>query len=281
MRLIIDTNQVDRIIATEPTNSFAPTLVVPLLVWSELLRSRDYGPRRAVALSCFDILFGVDIANLLDGFAWLPEKAISAIDPVVIPISETHDYLMRGFLSPTDDHFKRADELKRNADQFAEEVRQRSRAAAKKYNDMRSRGEKLNFVKWTTIEDAEALLLADENSHWAAATVAKVTQNDTRQIKAGSKASLHAAIMANPSVRLWTRVAITEAFGYDDCWRDQTLNTTPAGNDLTDVGITVNARPGDIILTAEKKLKRAIKHSDPESQFDVMTWDEYKTMRGV
>lgn len=279
MRLIIDTNQVDAILRTQPTNSIGPTLVIPPLVWSELMRSPHYGPKRANALTAYDILFGIDISTLLDEFAHLSEKQIRGVESVFRPTSDVHEFLMNGFTNPTAAHFKRADELKQEADEFAKEVIERAKKDAQKYNNMRSRGDQLDFVKWNTIEDAEALLLADENATWAAATLALVTDNDTKNTKAKSKASLHEAIMDNSSVRLWTRVAITMSFGYRACWTDETLNTTPAGNDLTDVSITAYARPGNAILTAEKKLKRAIRHSDPESKFEVMTWAEYVAMR--
>jgi hypothetical protein len=106
MRLVVDTNQVAAIAKTQPTNSLGPSLVMPPLVWAEVLRSSHYGPRRLRALRAYDILFGVDLPTVLDSLADMTEPEIRCLDPVLWTNSAQHQFLYDGFMNPKTRHFE-------------------------------------------------------------------------------------------------------------------------------------------------------------------------------
>ncbi len=279
MRLILDTNQVRHVVRTSPTNEFSPTFVLPPLVIAELARNSRNAAKDAKALAKYDLLFGADVIHFMNYLSLVPEETVSTSVPVYMPLTRSYQKLRKGFLRPTDKYRRRANQLKKEADQSAKEVLERAKRESLEHHKMRSRGERPKFVRWTTIEDAEAMLYPDVNSTWAQETLSMVTSEGQHPIKCQSEDTLWDAMRANHHVRLWMRVAITQFFGYRQVWRDKQLNVDPQGNDITDITLPLYARPGDVILTNDKKLKRSIKHSDPDGTVRVMTWEEYLQWR--
>lgn len=278
MRLVLDMNQVDHVVNSPPTNEFSPTFVLPALVWAEIARSGEFR-RRIDGLAKHDLLFGADVVHFLSALRLMTEVQVKSASPVYRTIGDAHEHLLADFIETSEPFRQRAAKFKEECDRSALELIERGRGYAAEHHKLKSQGKTLEFVKWSTIDDAEAILLADYDATWARETLNLITDNGQQPIAAKSEASLFQAIMAHPSIRLWMRVCITQSFGYYHCWTDQLLNSQPNGNDVTDITLPLYARPGDVILTNDQKLKRTVAHCDMEGPIRVMTWRGYQEWR--
>jgi hypothetical protein len=91
MRFIVDSNQTDPIRFTHKKleRSLYPTLVIPYLVWTELLEGPESEKRRR-ALQKFPLLFGMEIGTVFDELARQSEDQIRTFVPIYSNRSPVH-----------------------------------------------------------------------------------------------------------------------------------------------------------------------------------------------
>ena len=100
MRLIIDTNQANRVPATLPAG-FAGLTLSPFLLAEVLLRSRRPRIETLALLSRHDIRISMQPAEMLDLLAPLDANAITELTPFPVPNSEL-DQLSQRLLNEAD-----------------------------------------------------------------------------------------------------------------------------------------------------------------------------------
>lgn len=283
MRLIVDTNQADDFRRDSAPADVRPTLVVPPLTWAEILLAPKQEDQRK-AMANYDLRYGMDPPTIFAELARLPEVDIRTFDPVFRPDSDRHAKQLQGFCNPSDEHFKRARQLKQWAEDDTGRVIDWLAKNRKKVRDAqataKSLGETVELVKWATITEADKRLFLCDGAPYRKWLIQQITEDDAgngRCIQAASEETLFRAAWDNPAIRHFLRLRATIALGYAECWTNKKLNVPPARrrNDEPDSMLPLFAANGDVILTRDKKLERAIRYADPENRIKISTWPSW------
>jgi hypothetical protein len=262
MRLIVDANQADpiRFSYKRLPAKCRPTLVIPYRIWGELLIGSDADKRRR-ALAKFPLLYGMDMAAIFDELAQRSEDRIRSFVPIYRQGSLEHERLHKTFLHPTHDQVRLAYELKADGEMSRQRVSVNLPQLRKKQKDQanaaKSRGETLEYEEWRNIEDA--------------------THHLPRPIAAKSGDTMFDAVWDNPILRRFLRLQAMVCLGYaQNVWENPELNRTvkKKTDDVPDVSLTLYARDGDAILTADG-IKERMKLADVEKRVEVMAWDAW------
>lgn len=279
MKLIIDTNQAAPIIHHSESLG-DPTIVIPPLVWAEIVLSPDHRrEERLDGLAKQDILFGMDIPFVYQRLAVLAESEITTFEPIFSQNSNEHEALSHGFGNPSADAIQRAKYLRESASADASNLAARLRSYRKQYRDAKSRNEDIVAeTPFRDISEAEQRLIWRNNSPVGKALWTGVSDNGTREVQVDCPVAFCRAAFANCFLIRFFRLAITFDLGYCNLWEDEQLNCidlTENRNDFTDIALPLYARDGDVILTADGYLRRAIRHTDPDQELSIQTVEEY------
>jgi hypothetical protein len=291
MRLIVDSNQADPIRYSYkqlPTNS-RPTLVIPHLVWVELLYSRDADKRRR-ALGKFPLMFGMDMPCIIEELGNRSEDAIRSFVPIHREDSTVHHRFLDTFQHPTRGQLKLADELKADAEKYRQKIITCTPLLHKKHKDQdnaaKSRGETLEYVEWHTIRDGTQNLFLNEDAPyrlWLIELVATDADGRPRSFAAKSCNAMFDAVWDNPMLRRFLQLQALVKLGYaQKVWEEPKLNRQikKHNDDGPDTSLVLYARNGDTILTADN-IQERIRHVDVENCINVTTWAAWLATRPV
>jgi hypothetical protein len=234
MRLIVDTNQADRVRFSykDLPREHRPTLVMPPLVWAELVLGYGNDARRR-ALAKFDLRFGMDMGTVYDELAQMDEEQIRQFIPIRNDGQEVHSQVLFNFEYPTQRHRTFAQKIRddaiRQRDPFGpylQEVRKRNQDAVAL---AKQRGESgPEFVEWANIALAEPTLFTSEDApfrRWFLQEVTTDYEGRPRGIRCQSELSLFEAVWDNLLFRRFLRAIAIVNFGYaGGVWGDQQLN---------------------------------------------------------
>jgi len=280
MRCILDTNQAAAV-AAAPLEAVRPTIVIPPLVWAEVLYAPEVHYRKRLeGILRYNLEFGMDWDDVWDRIADLTESAIRDFVPVFPRSGPEYNLLHFGFENPTPMHIHRAKQLKSDALQHKEDLSTRLQHHTKEYRDAKSRREQeLSVATFNDMEDADSRLIAAENSAVRRSIENEVTRNGTRSIRAASCASMVDAVLDNPIFRRFFRMVIAYDLCYANCWLDKSLNIgNPAAwkNDSVDILLLFYARDGDLILSGENRIQTRLRMVDPEAKVQISTWEKFR-----
>jgi len=285
MRLIVDSNQTDPIRFTHQKleKRAYPTLVIPHLVWVELLEGPDAEKRRR-ALQKFPLLFGMEMGTILDELANRSEYKIRCFVPVYSERSPVHKRITNTFVHPTRDQARAAAEVRDDGRAYRQRILEnlpllhkyhRSRDMAAK-----ARGEALEYTNWHTIRDGEHDLFLKEGApyrQWLIEEVGTDANGKPRRIASKTGNAMFDAAWDNPIFRRFLQLQALVNLGYaQKVWEDPGLNRLPRmkHDDLPDISLVLYARNGDTILTADN-IKERIRHVDEEKSVNLSTWDDW------
>lgn len=286
MRLVIDTNQADRIRLSYKSlpRQCRPTLVIPPLVWAELVLGGGNDKRRR-ALAKFDLRFGMDMAKIFDELAQKNEEQIRQFIPIRNDAREIHQRLLFNFEYPAPEHRRIAQQIRENAIQqrdtigpYLQQIRKRNRDAIALANQRGEPGPE--FAKWASIAEAEPILFMNSEApfrSWFVREIATDYDGNQRPIRCQSEQSLFDAVWDNLMFRRFLRVIAIVNFGYaQGVWGDPQLNMqfAPGRNDDTDFSLMLYACDGDVVLTQDR-IKHALKHADTADRISIQSWQEW------
>lgn len=286
MRLIVDTNQADPIRLTYKglEKGKYPTLVIPYLVWSELLEGKDAEKRRR-ALEKFPRLYGMEIGRVLDELAKRSESQIHSFVPVYPEKSDVHERIASTFLHPTPGQVAEARNVREGSRKHRKRMLNEFPDLNKKHKNQetaaKSRGESVENVEWDNIHDAENDLFLGKNApyrKWLIEEVKRDANGERRQIAAKSGDAMFDAAWENQAIRRFLKLQALVNLGYaQKVWGDSRLNRLPSEkhDDQPDISLALYARKGDTILTADNPIKYRIRHVDADQDINLLTWDEW------
>jgi hypothetical protein len=281
-RLVLDTNQSDPIRLNRAPRGLRVPLVIPPHVGDELLLGRGADARRR-AIAKYELQFGMDMPTIFDELAERSEDRIRNFDPVYSVRSREHEFFSSSFEHPYHAQRQDAEQFRQSAaarrQNFEQFLRQNRKHLLDTMSRAKQRGESVELVHWHGVTDAEHALFGSEDApyrRWLIGEVTRTSDGATRPIAAKSENALFDAAWENPMIRRFLRLQAEVVFGYLSVWGGDNLNVQLAlnRNDDTDMSLALYARPGDIILTADR-MRRAIEHADVEWEIQVMTWTDW------
>lgn len=272
VRIVLDTNQVGQV-CRRGTSSFLGrlTLVLNPHRLAEILLSPQ-GAERLRGISEFPIRFGVDPSIALATVASGTDAQALSYKPFYPPHSQVHRVWRRALKVDLSFLRKEARRIKDANRDGMRRLCEKVRLASKRLKDERSRGESPHSVKnLATIEDGMQALHAPNllGPHFL-----------RERLNAGSSKDLEAAashrLVTNPYTNHFLRFLVTLHLGYGDAWADPALNVSPSPNrdDVADMLLTLYANDGDIIVTGDKKFRRAYEFMDIQRTVKILTWTE-------
>ncbi|MCA9120559.1 MAG: hypothetical protein H6822_13980 [Planctomycetaceae bacterium] len=278
MRLVLDTNQVSKLVHA-PSVGGRPNVVIPPLVWAEiLLAPACHHKERIRAIVECNVVFGMDVPDVYQRLCGLTEEEIRQFDPVFATDSDEHHRLVASFSAPRDALLARARELKQGAAEGAKHLSDRLAHYRREDHIAKSKREERNYErKFTDIDDADERFVSGDSAPFRTRFVQDVTDGGSRSIRASSKQSFYNAVLQNSQFRRFLQLIITFDLSYANHWADDCLNRLDPSenrNDFTDMTLPLYARDGDTVLTNDGFLRKAIRHVDPNGNVSLSTWDE-------
>jgi hypothetical protein len=204
-----------------------------------------------VRLREFDIQFALDIGETLQSFSQLSENDMAKFTPFANTYFLKHyAELYSALTEVTGKHLKWAQETKARHLKFCADIAGNGEAARERIRREGGRREKFANI-------GEALT---GNLFFKDAVIECITNGGQRQTQIAERERLYNATMNNPFLgRMWKSILFCFV-SWARLWEDQLLNFDPAPDrdDWVDMTLPLYACEGDVILTADKKLKSII-----------------------
>ena len=271
MRLIVNTNQASSIVNTAASGP--RTLVIPPLVWAEILLSPPcHRLLRVQAIDRYDVLFGLDNPEIYGRLRRMNEDQIRGFDPVFPAGSVEHLASRFNFLPPRTEMLERARQLRQDSAHCAELLTKTLGRYARGRQASKSKGK-----TYGSIDEAEFCLVLGENATVRAHFLKDITGDGACAICASSNESFYAAVLDNHALRRFLRLYVTYLLGYGDSWADKELNRihpSPNRNDIPDMMLALYAVDGNTILSNDKYFRKAFRFADPDEKVRLATWEE-------
>lgn len=280
MRIVIDTNSVREIRQEKRLTERRKqqvTIILPPLVWAEVTKGTHYR-QDLCALARYDVRFGMDLAHVIWRLSWLAENEITSLEPVFAPNTVQHATLEAVLMEAPDNLVLKADRLRDEAATDASDLATRLRLYRKQNRDSKSRGQVVRLEpKYSTIEQALERFASGPESVIGRQIVGSARQRGNGRIWVPSTHSFFDAVMKNPCLRRYFSLVLCFDLGYAKTWSDESLNNIDPSenrNDFTDMSLALYARDGDVIVTRDKYLAKALRHIDPEGRVGVESWED-------
>jgi hypothetical protein len=224
-------------------------------VFGEILLRENPNPTLD-RLNQFDIRFGLEVGETIKSIATLSEDEMPKFKPFVNPDFVKHyGRFYSGLTSPTDKHKEWARATKDGHRDFCADMAKRTPLAREK---LRNGG--IRVPKFRDLDDA-----LEQTPSFQDLVVNSITNGGERETRIANAAALYRAVMANPFLsRMW-RSILFSLVSWARQWQDQKLNFDPAAkrDDWVDMTLPLYAEQGDVILTADAKLKLLIAVVEP------------------
>ena len=258
MRLVIDTNQANRLPASLPARFVGLTLS-PFLLAEVLLRSRCPRIETLGLLSQHDISIGIQPAEMLDLVAPLEADAIAKVTPFPLPNSEL-DQLSRRLLNEPD---------YRPAAEWAKRVKASHVKLCGGFVALSTRARKeikrQRIKRLANFPGALEQLAQGRDSFLGSLVNTSVRHKGRRSVAVQDADALYAAVMTNPYLRRYFHSLLYYVVSISRLWRDQRLNRDPAStrDDWADLALSHHVGDGDMIVSNDGLVRQAFAAIDP------------------
>lgn len=258
MRLVIDTNQANRLPASLPARFVGLTLS-PFLLAEVLLRSRCPRIETLGLLSQHDISIGIQPAEMLDLVAPLEANAIAKLTPFPVPNSEL-DQLSRRLLNEAD---------YRPAAEWAKRVKASHLKLCAGFVALSTRARKeikrQRIKRLANFPDGLEQLAQGRDSFLGSLVNTSVRHKGRRSVAVQDADALYAAVMTNPYLRRYFHSLLYYVVSISRLWRDQRLNRDPAStrDDWADLALSHYVGDGDMIVSNDGLVRQAFAAIDP------------------
>ncbi len=258
MRIVIDSNQlVSFLDKIDRTDAYQRVTLAPYVFVDVMLH--PHAQKLITRLRSFDILVGHEPSDALAGIAGLDEEDIRAF-------------------TPYNGEFELPIRLTRKDVSIAQNVKERHRVFGANMfnraqlfrNHLRNEGLKDKFSGFS-----EALELLGP-SFFQSFVFNSISYKGSRPLTVSDEKTLYTAVMDNRYFSRYFRMIFFYIISYSRMWKNQTQNFDPSDrvDDWTDITLPFYAADGDIILTADKKLRAAIGAVEASDAVHVRTAQE-------
>jgi hypothetical protein len=258
MHGVIDTNQASRLpyqYKFTGRNQVRKQITLAPCVFGEILLRTNPHPTLE-HLNEFDIRFGLEIGETIESISHLSEEQVLKFKPFVNPEFSTHyGNFYSGLSSPSVKHKTWAQNMKQNHQEFCDDMARRSILVR---NQLQGRG--VRVERFRRLDDA-----LNQLPSFQELVVTSVTNGGQRESQIADAATLYRAVMGNPFLsRMWKSILFF-LVSWARQWQEQRLNFDPSPDrdDWVDMTLPLYAAQGDVILTADAKLKMMIAAVEP------------------
>jgi hypothetical protein len=258
MHGVIDTNQASQLphqYKFTGRNKLSKQITLAPFVFGEILLRADPQPTLD-RLKEFDIRYGLEVGETIKVIADLSEEQMPKFKPFVNPEFAPHykNFYM-GLLSTSQKHDVWAQQMKQGHRQLGGDMAQRTTVIRRQLRDRGARIERFHDLN-------DAL---DHLPSFPELVVTSVTNGGQRKPRIADAGTLYAAVMGNPFLsRMWKSILFF-LVSWARQWHDQRLNFDPSADrdDWVDMTLPLYAAMGDVLLTADTKLKMVVRAVEP------------------
>ena len=257
MRAVVDTNQALKLPSrsTEGDLSQAPSeIALAPYVLAEVLHRGNPEPTLA-RLREFDVRYGLEPVEVLETVAKSTETEIVTFEPFAVPGSPSYEALKAALYEPSTCHVEWAREVKSRNRNFCSLMFERAKFFRKKLREWDLHKEKFSDLSEVLTKLTFPLSLV----------VSSISNDPLRKTVVSDEGLLYYAVMRNQYLARFFKTILYYVLSFSRAWRDQNHNFDPSvkRDDWTDLTLPLYAANGDIIMTADRKLRNAIKVIEP------------------
>jgi hypothetical protein len=271
MRGVVDTNQAARLplqYMFTGTNQVRKQITLPPLVLGELLLRATPQPTFD-RLKGFDIQCGLDLGDTMRTISRLDEAEMLKFKPFVnLAFNKPYERLYSALDVVRPVHTDWARKMKEGHLQFCGGMYDRAVVVREQ---LRRRSE-AGIERFGTFGDAVRQLPS-----FRELVVTSITNGGQRQSRIADAAVLYDSVMRNPFLRrLWNSILFF-LVSWSRQWQEQRLNFDPAAtrDDWVDMTLPLYAAEGDVILTADSKVKLILEMVEPTGAVTAMNADNF------
>ena len=252
--VVIDTNQAIRMpeLPQQYLGAEIEGITLPPFVLAELLRSNNHQP--LARLAQYTARIGMTPGEVMSRLAPLRRSQIVAFRPFHdLTAQEVHEFLLsppvvkaREFMESATTHIRTGGQVLKAAN---EKVRQALRLQRR---DPRQ-------CKFSGMSHACQVLAHGRTSVMETWLMQFVSEGGIRDVRANSRA-LYTGAMANPYLRHYLHTFLWYTISYQQAWTSQYAdwNLSVKQNDWTDMTLALYSGRGDIILTSDSTVRKAV-----------------------
>jgi hypothetical protein len=263
--VVIDTNQAIRMagLPQQYLGAEIEGITLPPFVLAELLRSNNHQP--LARLAQYAVRIGMTPGEVMARLAPLRRSQIVAFHPFHdLTTQKVHEFLLsppvakaREFMESATTHISTGGQVLKAAN---EKVRQA----------LRSQGRDPRQYKFSGMAHVCQVLAHGRTSVLETWLMQFVSEGGIRDVRANSRA-LYTGAMANPYLRHYLHTFLWYTISYQQAWTSQYAdwNLSIKQNDWTDMTLALYAGPGDIILTNDGTVRKAVSAVNPDDTIKV------------
>jgi hypothetical protein len=263
MWLVLDTNQAGKfpgqLKSTGPAAG-AKGIRLPPFVLAEILKRTNPEPTLS-KLRAYDVELGIELFDIVEELSKLDREGILRYEPFARKgRASWDDYedLKASLNASTALHREWARRCKDNNRAFCGELLEKSKEFKKEIKDSSSRsGEKP--PKFASLQEALDVVGRGPESFLGSLICGSISNKGQRDVRL-SDGDLFEAVMGNPFLHRFFVTILYYTIAFSNLWREQGHNFEAAESrdDWTDITVSLYASDGDLVLTADKKLKAAV-----------------------
>lgn len=274
MRYVIDTNQLGHVIRSlDGDRKSAATLnfVLPPLIWAEAIlyeRGKDH-LRALTSLRCS---YGLDLQEFLLECAKSGPDEMASKTPWTEPGSSEHRRLENSLVNPPRELIEAARSIKLETRRFLErmsvEIINMRKAVSQKSSDGKHSKDKIGAFQ-------EALQKYPNRSDaYLRAEYHGIRQRGGHTV--ASESEFVAGMKSNQYICRYLNATLCYVLSWAQMWTEPKLNFAPTStsDDGIDIHLHLYARPGDIVVSGEKRISKVLRHMDPEGKIESKPWSE-------
>jgi|GEM_PF-6422741 len=252
--VIIDTNQAIRMtgLPQQYLGAEIEGIALPPFVLGELLRSNNHQP--LARLAQYAVRIGMTPGEVMARLAPLRRSQIVAFQPLHdLTTQQVHEFLLSPPVVKAKEFMESATTHIRTGGQVLKAANEKVRQA------LRSQGRDPRQHKFSGMSYASQVLAHGRTSVLETWLMQFVSEGGIRDVRANSRA-LYTGAMANPYLRHYLHTFLWYTISYQQAWTSQYAdwNLSVKQNDWTDVTLALYSGRGDIILTSDGTVRKAV-----------------------
>ncbi len=273
MRAVVDTNQAlkltSRSTGGDPSRALSEIALAPYVLAEILLRGNP--EPTLTRLRAFTVRYGLEPVKALETVATLTETEIMAFEPFAVPGSATYEAFRTALYDPSPQHVEWAHRVKADNLSFCGLMFERAQCFRRKLRERKIQNPRFEDM-------AEALLQAGTSatSFLGSLVLSSISNDFCRKLAVREPDLLYGAVIRKQYLGRFFKTIFYFVLSFSRLWKDQVHNFDPSAgrDDWTDITLPLYAGDGDVILTADTKLRNAIKVIEPTRAISGTSVDE-------
>ena len=263
MWIVIDTNQTWEMPSGLSRSGAAPEaegITIPSFVLAELLLLDHPKPR--LKLSAFKTRVGLPPVEVTEQLARLHVSEIVAFQPFPETQAPYQIQLASMLSNPTSSHRRWAETCKKSNRNFGRRMQVTSKNFRNLIKDMVAKGTFPEVPKFNDFEMLMNTVGIGAGSFLGSLVIDSISENGQRSVVVADPDELYVAVMQNPYLSRFFKTMLFYIISFSRSWdntrQEHNFDPEEKRDDWTDITVPLYANSGDLIVTADKKLRGAM-----------------------